>query len=250
MARAHGIQGEVAVRAFDPGSETLDQRGARARAHPLGRGARAAHRVRAAHAQGGHRRHRGRGVARGRRGAGGRRRASSTARTWSLPPRASTSRATWWGSPPWTRRAQELGKVEEIWNTGEVPNLVIRAEGKPELIVPFADEFVPTVDVPGGKLVIRPAGVTWRTADVPGGDPHALSGHGLRLRAGEHPRQGSGAGEAVRHRHRHPRVRRGQAPRHRRHAVRRRRRHGDEGGAAGGRSSRPLGPATRAPRCC
>lgn len=51
---------------------------------------------------------------------------------------------------------QELGKVVEIWNTGEVPNLVIRAPGKPELAVPFADEFVPSVDVPGGKIVIRP----------------------------------------------------------------------------------------------
>jgi 16S rRNA processing protein RimM len=51
---------------------------------------------------------------------------------------------------------QALGTVEEIWNTGEVPNLVIRGEGKPELIIPFADEFVPTVDVAQGKIVVRP----------------------------------------------------------------------------------------------
>ncbi|SES93777.1 ribosome maturation factor RimM [Stigmatella erecta] len=51
---------------------------------------------------------------------------------------------------------QALGQVAEIWNTGEVPNLVIRGEGKPEIIVPFADEFVPTVDVAGGKIVVRP----------------------------------------------------------------------------------------------
>lgn len=50
----------------------------------------------------------------------------------------------------------ELGRVEEIWSTGPVPNLVIRAQGKPELVVPFADEFVPTVDLAQGRIVIRP----------------------------------------------------------------------------------------------
>lgn len=49
-----------------------------------------------------------------------------------------------------------LGRVEELWSTGEVPNLVIRSEGREELVVPFVDDFVPTVDVPGGKLVVRP----------------------------------------------------------------------------------------------
>ncbi|MBZ4329407.1 ribosome maturation factor RimM [Corallococcus interemptor] len=49
-----------------------------------------------------------------------------------------------------------LGTVEEVWATGEVPNLVIRAKGRPELVVPFADEFVPAVDVPAGRIVIRP----------------------------------------------------------------------------------------------
>jgi 16S rRNA processing protein RimM len=51
---------------------------------------------------------------------------------------------------------QVLGVVEEIWQTGPVPNLVIRAEGKPELVVPFADEFVPTVEMEAGRIVIRP----------------------------------------------------------------------------------------------
>jgi 16S rRNA processing protein RimM len=49
-----------------------------------------------------------------------------------------------------------LGRVEELWATGEVPNLVIRAPGRPELVVPFADEFVPTVDLAAGRIVIRP----------------------------------------------------------------------------------------------
>ncbi len=49
-----------------------------------------------------------------------------------------------------------LGVVEELWSTGEVPNLVIRAPGKEELVVPFAEGFVSTVDVPGGRLVVKP----------------------------------------------------------------------------------------------
>ncbi len=49
-----------------------------------------------------------------------------------------------------------LGKVEEVWNTGPVPNLVIRGPGRPELLVPFADEFVLSVDLGAGKLVLRP----------------------------------------------------------------------------------------------
>jgi 16S rRNA processing protein RimM len=47
-----------------------------------------------------------------------------------------------------------LGRVEEVWNTGPVPNLVIRGEGR-EIIVPFADDFVPVVDLDAGRLVVR-----------------------------------------------------------------------------------------------
>ena len=50
----------------------------------------------------------------------------------------------------------ELGRVEDIWATGEVPNLVIRAPKRPELVVPFADEFVPSVDLATQRIVIRP----------------------------------------------------------------------------------------------
>ncbi len=49
-----------------------------------------------------------------------------------------------------------LGKVVEIWNTGPVPNLVIRDEDQLELLVPFADEFVPLVDLAEGRIVVRP----------------------------------------------------------------------------------------------
>jgi 16S rRNA processing protein RimM len=50
----------------------------------------------------------------------------------------------------------KLGIVEEIWNTGPVPNIVIRGEGKSELIVPFTDEFVPSVEISEKRIVVRP----------------------------------------------------------------------------------------------
>jgi 16S rRNA processing protein RimM len=49
-----------------------------------------------------------------------------------------------------------LGNVAEVWNTGPVPNLVIRGPDDVELLVPFADEFVPRVDLAEGRVVIRP----------------------------------------------------------------------------------------------
>ncbi|HXX31984.1 MAG TPA: ribosome maturation factor RimM [Myxococcaceae bacterium] len=51
-----------------------------------------------------------------------------------------------------------LGQVEEVWNTGPVPNLVIRGAGG-ELLVPFADDFVGAVDLDAGLVVVRPPDV-------------------------------------------------------------------------------------------
>jgi 16S rRNA processing protein RimM len=48
-----------------------------------------------------------------------------------------------------------LGTVEEIWNSGPVPNLVIRGP-RGELMVPFVDEFVPVVDLAARRVVVRP----------------------------------------------------------------------------------------------
>lgn len=54
-----------------------------------------------------------------------------------------------------TPQGKRLGMIEEVWSTGPVPNLVIR-DGKEELLVPFAEEFVPQVDLPGGRVTIIP----------------------------------------------------------------------------------------------
>jgi 16S rRNA processing protein RimM len=53
-------------------------------------------------------------------------------------------------------QGQPLGEVAEVMEAGEVPNLVIRAPGGGELLVPFAADFVVSVDVDAGRIVIRP----------------------------------------------------------------------------------------------
>ena len=52
----------------------------------------------------------------------------------------------------------KLGEVVEVWETGPVPNLVIRGPGlaMPELVVPFVEEFVPKVDLERRRLTVNP----------------------------------------------------------------------------------------------
>lgn len=52
-----------------------------------------------------------------------------------------------------------LGRVEEIWSTGEVPTLVIRG-GPEELLLPFADDFVGAVDLSARRVVVMPPELT------------------------------------------------------------------------------------------
>lgn len=155
VARAHGIRGEIAIRAFDPGSDTLD----------------AVERLRVRARSGEERELRIESLrptpkedilaiegVETREAAEALVGAKVFVYREDLEPPAEGEyfQGDLVGLTAVDEAGQELGKVVEIWNTGEVPNIVIRAEGKPELVVPFADEFVPTVDVPGGKLVIRP----------------------------------------------------------------------------------------------
>ncbi len=48
-----------------------------------------------------------------------------------------------------------LGQIVEIWNSGPVPNLVVRGPAG-EQMVPFADPFVVRVDLQAGRVVVRP----------------------------------------------------------------------------------------------
>lgn len=54
-----------------------------------------------------------------------------------------------------TAEGQRLGEVAEIWSSGPVPNLVIR-EGAAEQMIPFAEEFVTKVDLPGKRVTVVP----------------------------------------------------------------------------------------------
>jgi 16S rRNA processing protein RimM len=53
-----------------------------------------------------------------------------------------------------------LGTVAEIWNSGPVPNLVIRGGPRGEIMVPFVDEFVPEVDMERRRVVVKPMELT------------------------------------------------------------------------------------------
>ena len=48
-----------------------------------------------------------------------------------------------------------LGTLEEIWNTGPVPNLVVRGGPQGELLIPFAEEFVIKVDLEARTIVLK-----------------------------------------------------------------------------------------------
>lgn len=63
------------------------------------------------------------------------------------------------GLKAFTLEGTEVGTVEELWSTGEVPTLVIR-KGADELLLPFADDFVDTVDIAAGRLVVKPPELT------------------------------------------------------------------------------------------
>ncbi len=47
-----------------------------------------------------------------------------------------------------------LGQVEQLLNTGPVPNLLLRHNGE-ETLVPFAEDFVLSIDVKAQTLVLR-----------------------------------------------------------------------------------------------
>ncbi len=60
------------------------------------------------------------------------------------------------GMDAYDAQGRRLGQVVEVWETGPVPNLVIRGPDQPELVVPFADDFVPEVDLEKRRLTVHP----------------------------------------------------------------------------------------------
>lgn len=55
-----------------------------------------------------------------------------------------------------TEDAQPIGKVREVLETGAGPILVITRPGQPDALVPMVRDFIVELDIPGGRVVIRP----------------------------------------------------------------------------------------------
>ncbi len=53
-----------------------------------------------------------------------------------------------------------LGSVDEVWNTGPVPNLVVRGGPGGELLVPFAEDFIVKVDLAARTIVLKVPEIT------------------------------------------------------------------------------------------
>jgi 16S rRNA processing protein RimM len=154
IARAHGIDGEVAVRTFDPDSEALDDVGRvvlRARD-----GTEREFRVTAARPASNEAlltldSINSRSAAQALQGS-----TVLVHRSDLVPPaEGEFFQGDLVGLEALTAEGASLGRVEEVWNTGPVPNLVIRgAVG--EFLVPFAEDFVPRIDLEAGQIVVRP----------------------------------------------------------------------------------------------
>ncbi len=155
VSRAHGLRGEVAIRAFDPGSETLDSVD-----RILVRTRSGEERVMVLEAV----RPTPKEDIVALEGVDSRTAAEALVGATVFvfredlepPAEGEFFQGDLVGLTAVDESGAELGCVEELWATGEVPNLVIRAKGRPELVVPFADEFVPAVDIAAGRIVIRP----------------------------------------------------------------------------------------------
>nr|WP_153867650.1 MULTISPECIES: ribosome maturation factor RimM [Myxococcaceae] len=157
VARAHGLQGEVAVRTFDPASDALDYVPrvlVRPRVGPERvlaiesvRGASKETLVSFEAVQ-------GRSDAEALVGAS----VLAFREDLEAPEEGEYFQGDLVGLRAVDEQGAELGQVEEIWETGEVPNLVIRKAGDAasELVLPFADDFVVSVDLEQGRLVVRP----------------------------------------------------------------------------------------------
>lgn len=55
-----------------------------------------------------------------------------------------------------TEDGQAIGKVREILETGAGEILVIARPGQPDALVPIVRDFIAALDIPGGRVVIRP----------------------------------------------------------------------------------------------
>ena len=59
------------------------------------------------------------------------------------------------GLTAWTVDGAELGRVQEVLHSAGADHLVVEVDGR-ERLIPFVAAIVPTVDVPGGRVVVDP----------------------------------------------------------------------------------------------
>jgi 16S rRNA processing protein RimM len=55
-----------------------------------------------------------------------------------------------------TTEGQVIGKVREVLETGAGEVLVIARQGQSDALVPMVNDFIAELDIPGGKVVIKP----------------------------------------------------------------------------------------------
>ncbi len=155
VARAHGLDGEVGVKTFDPASEALfEVEGVRLRLKDQSELDLTVDSIRAT----------GKDLLVAFEGVERRSEAERLVGSTVLVAREALSapedgeffQGDLVGLTAISRDGAPLGKVAEIWNTGPVPNLVIRGGERGELVVPFAEEFVPEVDLAAGEITIVP----------------------------------------------------------------------------------------------
>lgn len=159
VSRAHGIHGEVAIKSFDPDSQSLSlvkrvllrRKDGREQLYTLEcvRPADKEHLVELSGVE-------SRSDAEALRGA------TVLVFREDLPPPAEGEffQGDLIGLAAFDAEGRPLGTVKELWETGPVPNLVIRDDAGTELIVPFADEFVPSVDLASGRITVNPPELT------------------------------------------------------------------------------------------
>ena len=168
VSRAHGLAGEVAVRTFDPSSDALGQvqrllvrpRTGKERELRIGT-VRPANKEVLVHFKG----------VQGRVAAEALVGATLLAFRDDLPPpeEGEFFQGDLVGLRAETEDGRPLGTVTGLLEAGEVPNLIITAPDGAEQMVPFADEFVPTVDLAGGRVVVRPLDLSDAGAPPPPG---------------------------------------------------------------------------------
>jgi 16S rRNA processing protein RimM len=155
VSRAHGLKGELEIRPFDAASETLFA--VKRVLLRLKDGSEKAFSVLSAHES-------TKGVMVVFRGVRSREQATELVGSTVLvfredleaPAEGEYFQGDLVGLAAFNEAGAPLGTVEEIWDTGPVPNLVIRSSEGGELLVPFVEEFVPAIDMEKRTVTIRP----------------------------------------------------------------------------------------------